>query len=284
MKRAFTLIELLVVIAVIAILAAILFPLFAIAREKSRQSNCQSNMKQLGLAFILYSEDNDGNFMSPYYFGFVDAAGGSPLEPYIKNHGANSKATVWICPDVSAPSTKDKYYRYGRSYAMNEFLISGGYTNEGTLRIRDADSFYPRVADETAWYENGTDVPVQNCDHPISVAAIAQVSSTCLVFEAMTENAAGSSAKYNSSATKRGSWFFVKGFWNSLDAEKKYWYEANRPDAAYHIGNSNYAFCDGHVKAMQPEKQGYDISMHPQDNIWLTHDGRNGGKLPTIPH
>ena len=58
-RRGFTLIELLVVIAIIAILAAILFPVFAKAREKARQANCQSNMKQLGVAFAMYLSDYD---------------------------------------------------------------------------------------------------------------------------------------------------------------------------------------------------------------------------------
>ncbi len=67
MKRnGFTLIELLVVIAIIAILAAILFPVFAQAREKAKQSACLSNMKQMGLAMRLYADDNDSGYPAVY--------------------------------------------------------------------------------------------------------------------------------------------------------------------------------------------------------------------------
>src|SRR5436189_3665924 len=61
-RPGFTLIELLVVIAIIAILAAILFPVFAQAREKARQASCLSNVKQLGLALAMYAQDNDEMF------------------------------------------------------------------------------------------------------------------------------------------------------------------------------------------------------------------------------
>ena len=59
-RRGFTLIELLVVIAIIAILAAILFPVFAKAREKARQASCSSNLKQIALAALQYATDYDG--------------------------------------------------------------------------------------------------------------------------------------------------------------------------------------------------------------------------------
>jgi len=73
MRRGFTLIELLVVIAIIAILAAILFPVFARAREKARQSSCLSNVKQLDLAVQMYIQDYDE--MLPYGQGGLTCGG-----------------------------------------------------------------------------------------------------------------------------------------------------------------------------------------------------------------
>ena len=94
MRRGFTLIELLVVIAIIAILAAILFPVFARAREKARQSSCLSNLKQIGTASMMYAQDYDERYCP----GFGYLADGmlwwfpNFLEPYVKNR------QLFICP------------------------------------------------------------------------------------------------------------------------------------------------------------------------------------------
>jgi prepilin-type N-terminal cleavage/methylation domain-containing protein/prepilin-type processing-associated H-X9-DG protein len=90
--RGFTLIELLVVIAIIAILAAILFPVFARAREKARQASCQSNQKQNALGLLMYAADYDGRIMSPRQGKGDGSCGNAPyrtwkvvLQPYVKN-------------------------------------------------------------------------------------------------------------------------------------------------------------------------------------------------------
>src|SRR5579871_4692134 len=96
-RRAFTLIELLVVIAIIAILAAILFPVFAQAREKARGISCLSNLKQLGLALNMYVQDYDETFplnhIEGYWGGPNDVGWATSTQPYIKN------LQMLHCPD-----------------------------------------------------------------------------------------------------------------------------------------------------------------------------------------
>src|SRR3954467_3062126 len=84
---AFTLIELLVVIAIIAILASILFPVFARAREKARQTTCISNLKQIGFAMTAYAQDYDEHWPAADWWGYKTAT-----TPYVKSN------LVYRCP------------------------------------------------------------------------------------------------------------------------------------------------------------------------------------------
>jgi prepilin-type N-terminal cleavage/methylation domain-containing protein/prepilin-type processing-associated H-X9-DG protein len=100
-RRAFTLIELLVVIAIIAILAAILFPVFARARENARRASCQSNLKQIGLGILQYVQDYDEKFppatvSDPNVVGWAGA-----IQPYVKSE------QLFRCPSSLTSPTND---------------------------------------------------------------------------------------------------------------------------------------------------------------------------------
>lgn len=117
-RKAFTLIELLVVIAIIAILAAILFPVFAQAREKARQTACASNLKQLGLAIIQYTQDYDE--LAPVGSSWGSGLGvgwAGQLLPYTKSTG------ILACPD-------DKNSAYPIvSYATNALVMGEAWSS-----------------------------------------------------------------------------------------------------------------------------------------------------------
>jgi len=192
-RRGFTLIELLVVIAIIAILAAILFPVFARARENARKSNCQSNLKQLALGALQYVQDYDETFFPrqiPYPSGtvyWIDAPGKtSLLDPYMKN------GQISYCPNLKTQT----------GYGYNANLI-GGTTAMAKIQT-PADMI---LFEDDTWSGKTAYVPSQtwanwgaNFADPIN-----------------TTPAAATTCPYGR-----------------------------------HMDMANFAFCDGHVKALKP--------------------------------
>lgn len=131
MKRGFTLIELLVVIAIIAILAAILFPVFAQAREKARQTSCLSNEKQIGLGMMQYVQDYD----ETYPLSEQGAPNNKPWQdqvaPYIKNGEQSGgvyygRGGVWECP--SWPED----FGQGQKYGLHDDLCPSNWGKAAT--------------------------------------------------------------------------------------------------------------------------------------------------------
>lgn len=174
-RKGFTLIELLVVIAIIAVLAAILFPVFARAREQARAASCLSNCKQLGTSLQMYLQDNDsvlpqlyyeaasaiGDSVSEMYTGHAAPASQAQIDylthcsikaqlsPYIKND------SLWRCP--SQPGTTSQYtigkywtsYHYRFWYTVNLLPVWG--SGPGAAAIDE--TYFPSVAKSFAFSE-----------------------------------------------------------------------------------------------------------------------------------
>ncbi|HEY3331046.1 MAG TPA: DUF1559 domain-containing protein [Capsulimonadaceae bacterium] len=122
-RAGFTLIELLVVIAIIAILAAILFPVFATAREKARQTSCASNLRQLGIGFTQYCQDYDE--VLPITWS-ATTAWDLCIQPYIGTKvstAGGTDPTVFHCPDDAVVRTVTSWP--ARSYSMGDPYGSG---------------------------------------------------------------------------------------------------------------------------------------------------------------
>ena len=154
--KAFTLIELLVVVAIISLLAAILFPVFARARENARRSSCLSNLKQIGLGVMMYTQDYDERLpASSVSSAPIKPTFSAYVQPYIKS------TQLFVCPSSSAPANGNSYgYNY---YFLAYDAISGGVslaqiqTPAETVMVTDKDDSSTRDFDypPSLWRFNG---------------------------------------------------------------------------------------------------------------------------------
>jgi len=236
-KRAFTLIELLVVIAIIAILAAILFPVFAQAREKARQSSCQSNLKQWGTAFMMYAQDYDEKLCYNYMYDQPRARlwwWEDSLKPYTKNYA------IAICP--SAQSGTITNYTFGRNQA--DFVAQWPATLTTTY-IGNVGGF--TTAECSSIKPTGTCTPPLNdcgggaCT-PTGLADLEEPAGTILVTEGWTREI----WTIEQTVAWRGRANAVAAPFDTL---------RNGVLDGRHQGANNMVFGDGHVKAIKFSNQ-----------------------------
>jgi prepilin-type N-terminal cleavage/methylation domain-containing protein/prepilin-type processing-associated H-X9-DG protein len=215
-RKAFTLIELLVVIVIISILAAILFPVFARARENARRASCVSNLKQIALGWLMYAQDNDGKLPC---FDYTYSQMGK-VAPYVKSD------QIFICPSANLPLTSQyplstyPTYAYGTDYGMPTI-----YTNAGKAALQSTGS-------------------ANNLGPVTLMDSVPSPAATCLVAE--TFRATGSFAN------KAGWDTFRANPIAPLDITTDTNF-GGLADVTRHFDGSNYAFMDGHVKWLKKE-------------------------------
>jgi prepilin-type N-terminal cleavage/methylation domain-containing protein/prepilin-type processing-associated H-X9-DG protein len=253
LKQGFTLIELLVVIAIIAILAAILFPVFGRARENGRRSVCQSNLKQIGLAFAQYSQDYDEKLpLTGYDNGGVMFAFDTVLSPYIGSKvsaAGNEGGSIWACPsDSFKRSVSDSGdQRTPRSYSLVVTRITPWNVGFVDTCANEATNSIGGWCGAARKFSNGVEVGR-------NVSEIGAPASTFLIAEVHTgENNLGYryAGMVNHPINPAGNPDWMTG---SQDFVMKD-YVLGGPKVLVtpqHLDGWNYLYADGHVKWLKP--------------------------------
>lgn len=249
-RRGFTLIELLVVIAIIAILAAILFPVFAQARESARKSSCQSNLKQIASGLMMYQQDYDENLCPDRINGMAGTEGWRSgvwynlIQPYVKNE------QLFRCPSWTATLTQAEInwnnangiprifpVSYGMNYRLTQFstttlddAVSLWFNTTGIANLRSPANTI-LVCDNAA-VTNPTAMPTH------------QEDPTRWTLSINNWNRSGYTRFPQDPPNVQGGTNYLNCCYNG---------DAWRP-APIHQGGTNAAFCDGHVKFFKTDK------------------------------
>lgn len=222
----FTLVEMLVTVGIIALLASLVFPVFSLAREKGRQISCASNLRQLGMAFLLYASDWEGLFPPPggprVDNAWVQSSGPGlgkdvgGIWPYVRQRGNGGSGNVYSC--VKARPGTGQTWSPGQNYVMNDYLRAQ----------HNGQSRFP-------W-----GLPFPGYATGINPDGMGQSpAQVILLYEAAQHP--------NGSVARNGSPYFSLG--QSITPPLPVQAPQN-----YHQGGSNFLFCDGHVKWFLPTR------------------------------
>ena len=235
LRRGFTLIELLVVIAIIALLAAILFPVFARARENARKSSCLNNLKQMGLGLAQYTQDFDETFPKSRTGGFIfsPAAGVNPEAPWQWVILPYTKSTqIYKCP---SNGHKDAT---GWSWDGSKDILFEHYLSNGV------NGFSAALGDGT------TGRQPMGRDQGAALGDLRAAAQVILVGECR----------------------------NRGNADPEFWDNTADTQFFSHLGQTNFLFCDGHVKSLKPNQTSVPVNMWdvqnrtlPAGGFWRTH-------------
>jgi prepilin-type N-terminal cleavage/methylation domain-containing protein/prepilin-type processing-associated H-X9-DG protein len=261
-KQGFTLIELLVVISIIAIIAAILFPVFARARENARRTTCASNMKQIGLGILQYTQDYDEHMPAAAFGAAIttgsndntptDCASGTyrwmdAIYPYVKSE------QLFMCPDriVGAGGLGEEY-----TYCTDPNSPAGS-RKWGSYVANDMNSGNSSVAN--------LQMTPFGYKKSQAISSFATPATTVMVGEGGTYSGLG--YRYHIGGNT--------GTWTIADATSKIprsiKHNTNPTIVERHLGTTNILWCDGHVKAVSLNSlfaKTFHISLYPTYDMY----------------
>lgn len=247
----FTLIELLVVIAIIAILAAILFPVFGRARENARRSSCASNLKQIGLASMQYTQDYDEKLVPAYTTGPTPNIWATILQPYMKSGGTGTTGspgdinTVMSCP--SRPYGTPADYSINANITGADNATNVDFIASSNLSSIDSASEVVFASDAYRIHAVGWGIPQDQAHSETDFAGAGDFNGNAATNVSYNGSNAMVTAVNQWCRTDYGEGWDIAANMDWTRKAPSFRHTRNGPNS----GIANMVFVDGHVKAIR---------------------------------